>query len=544
MLRSLLSRVMLRPARDSRQLRERARAAANAGDLRGAGALLERALALDPRSPETHSDLGNVHLLLGEETAAEGRYTAALALSERHAPALANLGLLFARRGDRPAALGCFRRAVRAEPWSAPAIRSLVDWSPDDAVPREDIALMREIAERFPDHAVAHAALGCLLMRGTFDAAPALAALERAVSLGHSDADTFAAYGVALHEVGRMEDALAAYETARALDPQHVGARFHRAITLLTLGRLAEAWPDYELRLLSEDRPRRAVPLPRWNGERLAGKTILVYAEQGIGDEILFASCFPDLIAAARHCVIDCAPKLEALFRRSFPAATVRGGRQDEPVDWALPLGIDVQSPAGSLPLQLRATGAAFPVRHGYLQADPAKVARWCERLAALGPGRTVGVSWRGGTPRTRSERRSLQLADLAPILRAPGFHFVSVQYGPDAAAELERYAAESGLRVHHWPEAIDDFDETAALVTALDGIVSVCTTIVHLGGALGRPVLVATPRVAEWRYGAAGDRMPWYQSVRLIRQSGEGGWSAVMDAIQSELVAFGEGRA
>jgi len=541
MLRRLLGRVLPRGERDSSlRLRESAWRAASDGDMHGARALLERARALDPRSPEVHSDLGNVCLMLGEDADAEVSYAAALALSAHHAPALTNLGLLRAKRGDRAAAIRCFRQAARADPWSNQAIQRLADWVPDDAVPHEDIALMREITARFPDHAAAWAALGRLHMRGAFDAEPALAALERAVALGQDDADTLTALGGALQEVGRFHDALAAYDRARSIDPHHVGARFHRAIALLTLGRYAEGWPDYELRLRSEDRPRRAFPYPRWSGEDLAGKTILVHAEQGIGDEILFASCLPEIIARAKHCVIDCAPKLAAIFARSFPRATVHGGQQSDRVDWAAQLGIDVQIPAGSVPLHLRSHGTAFPDHRGYLGADTVKVARWRERLTSLGPGRRIGVSWRGGTARTRAGRRSVALADLAPILRESGFHFVSLQYGPDAPAEIERFAAETGISVHHWPEAIADYDETAALVMALDGIVSVCTAIVHLSGGLGRPVRVLTPLVPEWRYGASSDRMAWYPSVRLVRQAASGEWAPVVEAIRLELA---EGR-
>jgi Flp pilus assembly protein TadD len=539
-LRRLLGRMTPGGVQEAGALRASARAAAEAGDVGRARAELERALALDSHSPGTLSDLGNVHVMLGEDAEAERRYAAALALAPSHAPALANLGLLRARQGDRAAALECFRRAVRADPWAVSAIRSLADWVPDDAVPHDDVALMREITARFPDHAAAFAALGRLLLRAAFDAEPALAAIERALALGHRDADTLTAHGVALHEVGRMEEALAAYDAARGIDPRHVGARFHRATALLTLGRFAEGWPDYELRLLSEDRPRRAFPFPRWQGEPLADKAILVCAEQGIGDEILFSSYLPELLAASRHCVIDCSPRLAAIFRRSFPAATVHGGRQDEAIDWALPLDIAFQAPAGSLPLRLHgAAPAAAPPAQGYLRADPAAVARWRERLRALGPGRTIGISWRGGTPRTRTERRSVGLAELAPLLREPGFRFVSLQYGAEAAAEAARFAAKSGVPLNHWQESLDDYDETAALAVALDGIVSVCTAIVHLGGALGRPVWVATPRVPEWRYGASGDRMPWYPRVRLIRQRDTGDWSTVIDAIRRELRAF-----
>jgi tetratricopeptide (TPR) repeat protein len=538
MLRTLLSRVLASGTEAPAALRQRARVAAQAGDAQRARALLERALALEPGSPDAHSDLGNVHVLLGDDAQAERCYAAALERAPDHGAALVNLAALRARRGDRAGALAGYRRALGADPWSERALEGLVGWLPDEAVPHADIALVRSIVERHPDHAAAHAALGRLHLRGSFDCVPALAHLERALALGRRDADTFAAYGVALHETGRFDEALAAYDAALAAAPDHVLARFHRATTLLTLGRFGAAWQDYELRLASEDRPQRAFPFPRWQGEDLRGKTILAYAEQGIGDEILFASCLPQVIARATRCVIDCAPKLAPIFARSFPSATVHAGLQSDPVDWTAPLGIDVQIPVGSLPLHLRRDEGDFPPPAAYLRADAAKAERWRERLRALGPGRAIGVSWRGGTPRTRTERRSLTLDELAPVLRLPGHHFVSLQYGAGVAADLAQLSAATGCRVHHWPEAIDDYDETAALAAALDGIVSVCTAIVHLGGALGRPVWVATPRVPEWRYGAQGERMPWYPNVRLRRQTRGGDWAPVVDAIRRDLLA------
>jgi len=538
MLRALLNRVRAGGAEEVRTLRQRAQEAVRSGDLQDARALLERALALDPASPDAHSDLGNVHLLLGADGQAERCYEAALAQAPGHAAALANRALLRARAGDRTAALEGFRAALCADAWSAPALEGLVGWLPGDAVPHADIALVRAIVERHPDHAQAHAALGRLHLRGSFDCAPALEHLERALALGRRDADTLAAYGVALHESGRFDDALAAYDAALAAAPAHVLARFHRATTLLTLGRFGAAWPDYELRLASEDRPRRAFPFPRWQGEDLGGRTILVHAEQGIGDEILFASCLPQVIARAKRCVVDCAPKLAPIFARSFPSATVHAGLQSDPVDWAAPLGIDVQIAVGSLPLHLRREEGDFPPPTAYLRADAASVERWRGRLRALGPGRAIGVSWRGGTPRTRTERRSLTLDEFAPVLALPGLHCVSLQYGPDAQAEVARFVAATGIRVHHWPEAVDDYDETAALAAALDGIVSVCTAIVHLGGALGRPVWVATPRVPEWRYGMRGERMPWYPGVRLFRQTHGGSWAPVVEAMRRDLAA------
>jgi ADP-heptose:LPS heptosyltransferase len=166
-------------------------------------------------------------------------------------------------------------------------------------------------------------------------------------------------------------------------------------------------------------------------------------------------------------------------------------------------------------------------------------VGEWKRRLDALGPGPKIGLSWRGGVGHTGKARRSLTLEQLRPVLKSPGEHFISLQY-TDVQAELAELRTRHGITVHHWPEAIDDYDETAALVCALDQVVTVCTAIVHLTGALGRPAIVMVPFGSDWRYGAEGDRMLWYPSVRLVRQSAIGEWSTVLETVAG-LVARGQ---
>jgi hypothetical protein len=183
----------------------------------------------------------------------------------------------------------------------------------------------------------------------------------------------------------------------------------------------------------------------------------------------------------------------------------------------------------------LRRRAADFPQR-SYLHADPARVRAWRERLAACGPGPKVGISWRGGTPTSRSGLRSLELARFAPFLAGVPAVWVSLQYS-DCREELDGFARRHRVTVRHWQEAIDDYDETAALVSALDVVVSVCTAIVHLSGSLGQRALVMVPHAAEWRYGAAGETMPWYPSVRLFRQRARGDWDAVFEALGRELL-------
>ncbi len=243
------------------------------------------------------------------------------------------------------------------------------------------------------------------------------------------------------------------------------------------------------------------------------------------------------MLAQAAHGVIDCDSRLAGLYRRSFPQATVHGGRQTDATDWVAGAGpIDVRIPAGSLPLHLRRSPGEFPRHAGYLRADPARVAAWRERLQGLGPGRKIGLAWRGGVPQTGRGSRSLSLDELLPVLRLGGFSFVALQYDR-CSEELAALRERHGIDVHHWQEAIDDYDETAALVCALDLTLSVCTAVVDLGGALGRPVWVMAPVRTDFRYGLEGETMRWYPSVRMFRQQRYGDWRPVLGAVSDALL-------
>jgi hypothetical protein len=191
--------------------------------------------------------------------------------------------------------------------------------------------------------------------------------------------------------------------------------------------------------------------------------------------------------------------------------------------------------PIASLGQFFRKRFADFPQHTGYLRADPRKVAAWRERLAAMGGKRKVGISWRGGFVGTRRHLRSIDLEGWLPILKTPGVEFVSLQY-TDCAAELSALREQHGVVVHHWQEAIDDYDETAALVCALDRVVSVCTALIHLTGALGREAWILVPALPESRYMRHGDRMPWYPSVRLFRQARIGSWRDVIESVAAQL--------
>jgi hypothetical protein len=244
----------------------------------------------------------------------------------------------------------------------------------------------------------------------------------------------------------------------------------------------------------------------------------------------------PDLVAEARHVIIECDPKLEAIFRRSFDACTVVSRQRTLANDWInrVEPKPELQLAAGSLARRFRQRAADFPQRP-FLRADAAAAAAWKSRLEALGPGRKIGLSWRGGVGITGRKRRSFSLEDLLPVLKLPGVQFVNLQY-TDVRDELRELQSRHSLKVHHWQDAIDDYDQTAALVCALDGVLTVCTAIVHLSGALGRPALVMVPFGADWRYGDSGERMVWYPSVRLVRQKQVGQWADVLEEVSRRI--------
>lgn len=351
-----------------------------------------------------------------------------------------------------------------------------------------------------------------------------------------NDAELHGNRGIALQDLGRIDEALASYKRALELEPENRWVRFHCSLARLLVHDFQNAWPDYEIRLLNEDLPKREFPYLRWDGSSLAGKTLLVHAEQGLGDEIMFASCLPDVIAQAGHCVIECNEKLASIFRRSFPTATIHDGTQHDGLEWLSEMPpIDCYVPIGSLPLYFRQHRTDFPDHNGYLKADEARTKFWCQTLDSLGPGLKVGLSWRGGTHQSRQSYRSLPLEQLLPLLEVDGVHFVNLQYG-DCEAEIESLAEKHGCIVHRFPEAIADYDETAALVSALDLVISVCTAVIHLGGALGKTVWVMAPIGPEWPFGTSSELMYWYPKSRMFRSPLVLDWQEVVEKICLEL--------
>jgi tetratricopeptide (TPR) repeat protein len=554
------------------------RAAKNRGDVLAAEQHYRSALELAPRYVEAWISLGVLHRQAGHFAQATDCQRQALRINPDHPAALLNLGSALFELNQFGEAGTVFRRVLELNPRSAEAHNNLakVLWRDLDM---QAAVHWYEALKIRPDYFEAAQALGqCLFSSALYtDAARAYEAAsllqphdtgmhlsvagallaardyaaareryERLLRMAPQLARAKAGLAAALAGDGQYTKPLALYREALAIAPDDPWIQGHFSQLLLRSGQFEEGWRHYGYRWRVEetrDGLERGYPQPKWNGETLAGQRLLLISEQGLGDEIMFASTFAEAIAEAAHCVIECDERLEPLFHRSFPDATIIGLHKGDDRRWYRQLGerldtvptFDVWTAAGNFAASRRPASATFPRHAGYLRADPQRVAFWQERLRALGPGLNVGLGWRGGTPITNRTGRSLALEQLAPLLREEGVRFICLQYGK-CAEELAELEARHGIRVIHWPEALADYDDTAALVTALDLVVSVCSAVVHLGGALGRPVWVMAPRVAEWRYGHEGPGMIWYPSVVVHRQPRDGEWSPVIAQVRKGL--------
>ncbi len=507
-----------------------------AGDSVAAEGALRKSLALDPGFEVAGVDLAGLLLESARPLDAEAVLRTLLESQPDSAEAHASLGLALQRRGKTREALGHFESALRARPDEPGHLNNLALCLRDlDRLDEAAAALQRALARSGGDASTLVNLANVLRELGR--AGECLDALEALVSAAPDNAAARTTLAKMLADAGATARASQEFDAALASAPGSPDIMLARGMHRLALGDFAGGWTDYAARLRTAEWSSRALPFPEWDGGSFAGRSVLVYAEQGLGDEIMFASCFPDLGAEARRCVIECDPRLERLFARSFPAAAVFAGRLRRKHPWLAQAGaIDVQVPAGSLPLRFRSAAGRFPAHQGYLRADPQLVAAYRDRLAALGGRMCVGIAWRGGVAKTRAAVRTIPAAAWGPLIERDDLCLVSLQHGPvdDDLAALRRVLP--GRNVHHWPEVQQDVEHLAALVCALDVTVSACNATVHLAGALGRPVLALVPSAPEWRYGLEGEAMAWYPSVRLLRQRVAGEWGEVMAQAAARL--------
>ncbi len=365
-------------------------------------------------------------------------------------------------------------------------------------------------------------------------AAAALESCRAALVLQPGNAEAQCNAGQAFMALGRYHDAELIFRDILARVPGYELVHVNLAHALLATGRMAEAWPHYEQRHGLAPAARPAFETSFWHGEALGGRTLLIHSDQGFGDTIQLIRFLPLATerAGAGKVVVEVQPALARLLRRTVAGAAVVARGE------ALP-PFDLQVPMMSLPGVFGTTLETIPGGIPYLAADAARSVAWRQRLAAL-PGLKVGLVWAGnsllGQDMYLDRKRSLPLSALAPLAAVPGVSFVSLQKGGPA---VQAKTPPAGMVLHDVTAELADFDDTAALVEALDLVISVDTAVAHLAGALGKPVWLLNRFNTCWRWLLDRSDSPWYPTMRLFRQATPGDWSHVAAAVRADLDRF-----
>jgi len=491
---------------------------------REAATCFEAAFALLPGFAQAYDNLGALRAAHGRPAEAESCHRAALARRSDLAAAWNNLGIALKAQAQAQGwaddALAAWLRAVALAPAMAEALSNLGnEWRERERFAEAGRCHRRALALN-PAQAAANNNYGHAL-QGQRRPAEAAHWFRRALVLDPAYAEALSNLGLAVQKLGRGEEAERLYGRALALWPDLAMAHFNRALLRLERGDLAGGWPGYGWRFASgQVGAGRQPPVPAWRGEDLSGKRLLVWAEQGVGDSILFASLVGEVIARARAVVIELDRRMVPLFARSFPTATVRAPSLDAQ-GRELPRlpDCDLHVPMGSLARVFRPTLAAFPGRPAWLVPDLDRLEVWRERLAALGPGLKVGIGWRSQIVTEERRAAYTTLDQWGALFTLPGVEFVTLQYG-DCEDEIAAAEARFGRRIHRWPDLDlrDDFDGTAALIANLDLVLSPAMSVGELAGALGVPVWRFGLR--DWTQLGIGVR-PWFPAQRLFQPCG-----------------------
>lgn len=483
----------MRPGPTPDQLCQQAQAQFAQGQLAIAANLLQQALAIQPRHPTALLGAGQIALQMGEPARAVDWLTRLLKLAPRHLDAYNGRGMAQLALREPALALRNFDKIV-------------------------DLA---------PQAAQGHANRGVALL-ALHQPEQALAAFDHALTLQAHDASLHGNRGNALSRLHRWDEALGAFDTALALQPAQHLARWNIGMTLLRLGRWDEGWRHSEARLdlFQAQGWRPPTTAPRWDGQApVAGQRVLVFSEQGLGDTLQFSRFVPLLQARGAEVIFSVQAPLAGLMSRHLPGVEVVAR------DAALPTHA-LHIPLMSLPLALSCDEAQLPPPLP-LQPDPQRVAAWQERLGPSSQAR-VGVVWSGNPQQSDDIYRSLPLQALTPWL-AEGVEWVSLQaeVQPRDLPDLPG----SGLR--HFGEQLQSFEDTAALCAHMDAVVSVCTSVAHLAGTLGRPLCLLAAHTADWRWLLSRQDSPWYPSATILRQARPGDWDSALAQLAPRMSAL-----
>jgi tetratricopeptide (TPR) repeat protein len=502
------------------------------GDAPGALEAFRTAVRIDPQLAEAENGIGTVFHLQALFDQAIAHYHRALAIRPNYDQAHCNLGSALKDLGRLSEAAHCYQRAIECNPLLAEAHFNLGVLLQRQGHVEAAIACYEAAVRARPTYAQAHNNLGTLYAaRGETDRAAECYA--KTLAARPDSAEALNNMGNVRKVQGRLDEARRYYAQSLAANAGYAQAHHNRGLLLLADGDYAAGWPEYEWRLQCPDFSTPSLDCPRWQGEPLAGRIVLVHAEQGLGDTLQFVRFLPLVKERGGSIKLEVQPSLVPLLRSSGLGDMVELIGQDEP-----PGRFDLHVPLLSLPGILGITPDTIPAAGGYLSADPRLVEHWRGVLEG-GARLKVGIAWQGKTTHRADRFRSIPLDAFAPLALA-GVELVSLQKGmgvDQLAGVAERF--EVRQLGADFDAAHGAFMDTAAVMKNLDLVITADTAIVHLAGALAVPTWVALTLVPDWRWMHQRCDSPWYTSVRLFRQQRLGDWSEVFTRMAGELAAL-----
>ena len=491
----------------------------------------EKALAARPGFVEVYNNLGVARVRQGRWADAEKLFRQTLAVDATHVEAWQNLGQALREMSQLEEAEKCERRALELRPNFARAWTSLGDVLRCQKRWDEAKAAYEKALELDPAMAEAAHMLG-VWAREQNKITEAIGWYRKAVAM-RQDAEWLSNLGATLQEAEELPEALEWLEKAAAMRPEHPGLHLNYSLALLVTGQWKRGWAEYEWRLkcpqfkfLQRDFQSSK---PRWDGQALQGQRILLYAEQGLGDAIQFVRYARLVTQRGGEVVLECQPALQALFRQVAGVKEVVAKGDNLPP-------FELQASLLSLPGVFVTTPESVPGPVGYIQVDANKKQEWARRMGPANGQFRVGLVWAGNPANSAEWKRTMEPEELAALRAVAGVEWYSLQKVEGDGVAQRR---PGGLKLVDWMGEVQNFSDTAGLMANLDLIVGVDTSVIHLAGALGKPVWVMLPHAPDWRWLREQEQTPWYPTMQLFRQRQRGQWGEVVQRVAQALAGM-----
>ena len=489
----------------------------------------KKALVIKPDYADAFCNIGIAEQKKGDLDSAITSYKKSIKINPLHATAYFNIGVIYQARGDLEAAINSYAKAIKIQPSYAAAYNNMGNAFITADRLEDAVHCFERAIDIKPDYDESHYNLGNAL-REKNDLDAAINSYKQAIKINPQYAEAYSNMGNTLVDQGKLEGAIKAYRKAIAIKPNLAEVYNNMSLALLATQNFSQGFKLHEWRWKTKERDGTFLQSskPLWNNEQ--GKSVFVWGEQGIGDEIMFAAMIPELHKLSSKIILRCDARLIPLFKRSFPGNIIYYSKGEAVAEDEY----DFHIPIGSLANIFRTSLESFKqTSAGFLNYDGKKTSKLRNAILAGEEKKVIGISWKTKSLKAEAVKRSIKLADLAQIFDHPNIRLVCLQYG-EVDDELKALKSDLGIEIMQVPEVdnMNDIDGLASLIMACDQVVSTTNVTVHLAGALGANTKVLLPSSTRWFWGSSGSDSFWYDTVSPCRQNNAGDWSDVLRAL------------